>query len=155
MLVLDGRPVRSYTSLSLQRGRVVGPVEPYLTQVAERVELTGGFLILTRGSHRVRVPVGPGSMTLSQTEVALVPLLRALGEAVSIDANQGRIVVTTPRATTIAKPVPFDPRVPQVAATVVFTPTPAPAPVLTWTGTPVPRRTPIPLQAWATPKPPR
>jgi hypothetical protein len=155
MLVIDGRPVRSYMPLSLQDGHVVGTVEPYLTRVAQRVELAGGYLILTRGTHRIRVPIGAGSTGPGQTQVALVPLLRALGEDVAIDGARGRIEVTSPRHVAIATPAPFDPRAPQVAASIVFTPTPVPTPALTWSGTPVPRRTPIPREAWATPKPPR
>jgi hypothetical protein len=155
MLVLDGRPIRSYTPLSLRRGRVVGPIEPYLTRVAQRIDVVGNYLVLTRGSHHVRVAAASQGVGLAQIEVALVPLLRALGERVVVDAPAGRIEVTSPAPVALADPMPFDPRAAQVAPVVVFTPTPAPTPRLTWTGTPVPRRTPIPLGAWATPKPPR
>jgi hypothetical protein len=154
MLVLDGRPIRSYTPLSLRHGRVVGPIEPYLTRVAQRIDVVGNYLVLTRGSHHVSVAAMAQDAGLAQTEVALAPLLRGLGERVVLNAPAGRIEVTSPQAVTVADPMPFDPRAPQVAPVVVFTPTPAPTPRLTWTGTPVPRRTPIPLGAWATPKPP-
>jgi hypothetical protein len=131
----------------------MGAVEPYLTGVAQRIERNGRYLILARGSHQVRIFVGVDPPSLTRTVVALVPTLRALGDRVEVDASRGQIGVTTP-APYIGFPTPFDSRVPEVGATVVFTPTPAPTPALIWTGTPVPRRTPIPLQAWATPKPP-
>ena len=154
MLVLDGRPVRSYTPLSLLRGRVVGPVEPYLTRVAERIEVGNGYLVLFRGSHHIRVPIADQAGGMAQTQVPLVPLLRALGEEVTLDAPDGIVEVTSPRLAALTLPTPFDPSAPQVAPTVVFTPTPVPTPAPVWTGTPVPRRTPIPIQAWATPQPP-
>lgn len=131
----------------------MGAVEPYLTRVAQRIERIGEYLILTRGSHQVRIFIGVNPSSLTRTEVALAPALRALGDRVELDADRGRIGVTSPQHR-VGFPTPFDPRVPQVGATAVFTPTPAPTPALIWTGTPVPRRTPIPLQAWTTPKPP-
>jgi len=153
MLVLDGRPIRSYTPLTLLRGRVVGPVEPYLTPIAEQISYADGYLVLTRGARRIRVPMAmrPGT-ALDQARLPLVPLLRALGERVDVDAPRGWIEVTSP-APVVARPAPFDPSAPQVPPTVVFTPAPVATPKTAWDGVPVPRRTPIPANAWSTPAP--
>lgn len=153
-LLLDGRPVRSYEPLYLTRGRVLGPVDPFLTRVADRIAYAGGFAILTRGARnvRVRLAAGPPS-NLSQTYVALVPLLRALGESVRLDPANETLEVRTPAGAGIAAQGPYDDRVRAIAPRVVFTPSPVPTDRPTWTGTPRPRRTPIPLHAWATPRP--
>jgi len=153
-LLLDGRPVRSYEPLYLTRGRVLGPVDPFLTRVADRISYAGGFAIFTRGDRivRIRLIAGPPS-GLSQTYVALVPLLRALGERVRLDPATDTLEVETPAATAVAAPGAYDDRARPVAPRVVFTPTPVPTDRPTWNGTPRPRRTPIPLRAWATPRP--
>lgn len=155
-LLLDGRPVRSYEPLYLARGRVLGPVDPFLTRVAERMEYAGGYAVFSRAGRSVRVrlmPAAPGK--LGQTYVALVPLLRALGETVALNASRSVLDVRSPERVDMQPPLPFDPRAKQVGARAVFTPTPVPTDRPVWNGTPRPRRTPIPLQAWATPVPRR
>ena len=153
-LLLDGRPVRSYEPLYLTRGRVLGPVDPFLTGVADRIAYAGGFAIFARGDRSVRIRLAPGPPSgLSQTYVALVPLLRALGERVRLDPASETLDVRSPGAPGIGAPGAFDPRAPAVAPRPVFTPTPVPTARPVWNGTPRPRRTPIPLNAWATPRP--
>jgi hypothetical protein len=153
-LLLDGRPVRSYEPLYLTRGRVLGPVDPFLTRVADRIAYAGGFAVITRGDRNVRVRLIPGPPSgLSQTYVALVPLLRALGETVRLDSVTETLDVRTPASAGIGAQSAFDARARQVAPRAVFTPTPVPTDRPTWNGTPRPRRTPIPLRAWATPRP--
>lgn len=155
-LLLDGRPVRSYEPLYLARGRVLGPVDPFLTGVADRIAYKGGFAIFTRQGRVVRVRLDvrpPGG--LSQTYVALVPVLRGLGEVVRLDPVRGTLDVRTPGRNAVATAGPYDARASQVAPRVVFTPTPVPTERPIWNGTPRPRRTPIPLHAWATPRPRR
>ncbi len=153
-LLLDGRPVRSYEPLYLARGRVLGPVDPFLTRVADRIAYAGGFAIITRNGRNVRVrliAVSPSG--LAQTYVALVPLLRALGESVRLDVASGTLDVRSPAAAGIGALGPFDPRAQRVPKRTVFTPTPIATDRPVWNGTPRPRRTPIPLHAWATPNP--
>jgi hypothetical protein len=155
-LLLDGRPVRSYEPLYLARGRVLGPVDPYVTGVAERIAYAGGFAIFTRRGLVVRVRLGARSPAgLSQTYVALVPLLRGLGEVVRLDPVRGTLDVRTPGPGALATAGPYDAGTRQVSPRIVFTPTPVPTDRPTWNGTPRPRRTPIPLRAWATPGPRR
>jgi hypothetical protein len=154
-LLLDGRPIRSYEPIYLTRGRVLGPVDPFLTRVADRIAYAGGFAIFTRGDRdvRIRLMAGPPS-NLAQTYVALVPLLRALGERVQWNRANGTLDVDTPAANgSIVARSPYDARAQLVAPRVVFTPMPVPTDRPTWNGTPRPRRTPIPLRAWATPRP--
>ncbi len=153
-LLLDGRPVRSYEPLYLARGRVLGPVDPFLTRVADRIAYAGGFAVFSRDGRSVRVrliSVPPAGLT--QTYVALVPLLRALGETVRLDSTDGTLDVRTPAGAGVGAFGPFDARVRPVPARSIFTPTPVPTDRPVWNGTPRPRRTPIPLHAWATPSP--
>jgi len=153
-LLLDGRPVRSYEPLYLTRGRVLGPVDPFLTRIADRIGYAGGFAIFVRGERIVRVRLAPGPpSSLSRTYVALVPLLRALGERVRLDPASETLDVRSPGARGIDGGGAYDPHAPAVPARPVFTPTPVPTERPVWNGTPRPRRTPIPLQAWATPRP--
>ncbi len=153
-LLLDGRPVRSYEPLYLTRGRVLGPVDPYLTRVAERIEHIGGLTIFVRGGRHVSVRLTsrvPGN--LAQTYVALVPILRALGERVDFDAARSIIEVRSPMPLDTRTPKPFNATTHQIPQRVIFTPTPVPTLRPVWNGTPRPRRTPIPIEAWATPRP--
>ena len=155
-LLLDGRPVRSYEPLYLARGRVLGPVDPFLTGVADRIAYAGGFAIFTRGGRNVRVRMSAGPPAgLAQTYVALVPLLRALGERVDLDAARGTLDVRTPGRAEVGVDRAFDPRARQAPPRAIFTPAPVPTDRPIWNGTPRPRRTPIPLRAWATPRPRR
>lgn len=153
-LLLDGRPVRSYEPLYLSRGRVLGPVAPFLTRIAEKMDYAGGFAVFVRGDRSVRVRLAaavPGAWT--RTYVALAPLLRGLGERVTLDAAHGVLDVRSSGSAPVRAAAAFDPRAPQASPRVVFTPTPVPTDRPVWTGTPRPRRTPIPLQAWSTPHP--
>ncbi|HEY8321372.1 MAG TPA: hypothetical protein VIG46_06225 [Candidatus Baltobacteraceae bacterium] len=153
-LLLDGRPVRSYEPLYLTRGRVLGPVDPFLTRVADRIGYAAGFAIFVRGGRVVRVRLAPGPPAgLSRTYVALVPLLRALGERVRLDAASETLDVRSPGVPAIGAQGASEARMPPVPPRPVFTPTPVPTERPVWNGTPRPRRTPIPLQAWATPRP--
>lgn len=153
-LLLDGRPVRSYEPLYLARGRVLGPVDPFLTRVADRIAYAGGFAVFSRGDRDVRVRLVPGPPAgLAQRYVALVPLLRALGERVDLDIATGILEVRSPASGGVGPQPAFDPRARQVAPRPVFTPMPVPTDRPVWNGTPRPRRTPIPLRAWATPQP--
>lgn len=153
-LLLDGRPVRSYEPLYLAGGRVLGPVDPFLTRVADRIAYSGGFAIFTRDGRNVRVRlISMPPAGLTQTYVALVPLLRALGESVRLDSVTATLDVRTPAGVGVGTLGPFDPRARVEPPRTVFTPVPVPTDRPVWNGTPRPRRTPIPLRAWATPSP--
>jgi hypothetical protein len=112
-------------------------------------------MIVSRGDRRLRIALTRREPSqLAHTYVALGPVLRGLGARVEFDRARRLIVVRSPRPVGIRSPAPFDPQAPQVAPTTVFTPEPVPTPRPVWTGSPRPRRTPIPAGSWST-TPPR
>jgi hypothetical protein len=144
-LTVDGRPLPAYVRAYVTEGRVFAPVSPLLTRLADRVWSENGALVIERGARRVRVTLGPVSPSaLNAVYVMVAPILRALGASVRYDPAGHRLVVLTVERTVVASPTPFNPSVPAVAPSAVFTaPVPAtPRPV--WTGSPLPRRTPLP-----------
>lgn len=143
-IIVDGRPVAAYVRAYVVAGRVYAPVSPLLTRLADRVWFVGNSLLIERGSVRVRVriaPVVPAS--LNATYVAIAPVLRAIGASVRYESAGRRLIVQVPQRAILASPTPFNPSVPSVAPSAVFTPAPAQTPRPVWTGSPLPRRTPL------------
>ena len=142
-VILDGRPLHSYLPITLTHGHIVGPVEPYITRVADRIEHQGPYTIFTRSTHHISLLLVP-SVALSEATVPLAIVLRALGERVTYDPARYVLEVTTPVAL-LQSPQPFNVHEPQAPPTTIFTPIPPVTPRPIWTGAPRPRRTPIPL----------
>lgn len=147
-IVLNGYTLPSYNPPVIRDGRVLAPVLPYVTAVADSIRYSGNTMEVTRGDRFaevtfVRVPV-PGEF--AQTYVPLAPLLRTLGLSVAYDPQRRRVLVTTPRAV-LATPTPFNVAVPQATPRIVFTPEPVATPRPLVTGSPMPRRTPLPALA--------
>jgi hypothetical protein len=143
-MLLDGQPVRSYAPIYLVGGRVVGPIEPFVTRLARGITYGKGVAIVTGDDRTVRVRVlwcRPGSPM--QGYVSLGPLLRELGATVRLDRRNALVLVASPPVE-LSSPAPFDPRAPRASPQEVFTPEPVPTPRPAWTGSPRPRRTPIP-----------
>lgn len=147
-VVLNGKAVRSYNAPYLARGRVMAPLEPFVTSVARVVEYDGSALVVRLGDYFAQIPMrgAPPPDRYAQTYVAIGPVLRTLGVRVRYDARERVLYVETPPAL-LALPTPFNPAVPRVAPTVVFTPEPVQTPRPAVTGTPLPRRTPVPVEA--------
>ncbi|HVN68845.1 MAG TPA: hypothetical protein VMU38_04210 [Candidatus Binatia bacterium] len=145
-VLLDGRPLAAYVRAYVANGRVYATASPLLTRVADRFWLDGATLVLERGERRVRVALPPSlAGQLDAAYVAAGPPLRALGASVRYDAGARRLTVSTSTRGAIASPTPFDPAAPSVAPNAVFTPMESPTPRPIWTGSPMPRRTPLPL----------
>lgn len=144
VIVVDGRPVRSYVAPYVFRGRVMAPIEPFVTQLAAGIEYSAGELIVRRGDRFAQVAMPqPHPSQYAQTFVPLAAVLRTLGISVRYDARTRRVIIRTP-APVLALPTPFNPAVPEAAPREVFTPTPAETPRPVVTGEPQPRRTPLP-----------
>jgi hypothetical protein len=153
VLFLDGQLVPAYAPIYLANGHIIGPVVPYVTRVADRIEFDRGDAVFVRGRRSVRIRMlRRDPEMLAQTYVALASVLERLGENVEVDRSRHFIAVTTPGGA-LRSPEPFDARAAQGAPREVFTPVPVPTPRPVWSGTPRPRRTPIPSGFWATPKP--
>ncbi len=143
---IDGRPVAAYVRAYLAGGRVFAPAAPLLTLLADRIWFDGDTLVAQRGQRRVRIRLTPGSSgQLGGTYIAAGPALRALGATVHYEPGTHRLFVSTSARVVVASPTPFNPAVPSVAPSAIFTPTPTATPRPIWTGSPLPGRTPLPL----------
>ena len=144
VVVVDGTFVPSAPPASLRAGRVVVPTI-VLARFADRVERApDGTVVALRGDRRCVVhPLVESDPPL----VELAPLARCLGAThVAFDTRAKALSIAFPPRATVATPAPFDPAVPQVSPTTVFTPEPAPpTPRVIDTGSPRPRRTAIPV----------
>jgi hypothetical protein len=133
--------VRAY----LYAGRVLAPVRPLLTQVADRVWFEGDVLVVELRARRVRIPVAREMRGgLDALYVAAGPVLRGIGAQVSYDPVGRRLTVRSP-GQSVASPTPFNPPVPSPPPQSVFTPEPIATPRPVWSGSPLPRRTALPL----------
>lgn len=145
-IVLDGRPLAAYVGAHVVAGHVYAPVSPLLTRLANRVWFLGNMLVIERGASRVRVRIASEAMApLNGEVVAVAPILRAIGATVRYEAASHRLIVGTPPRAPVATPSPFHAEAPAVAPRAVFTPAETPTPRPRWTGSPLPRRTALPL----------
>jgi hypothetical protein len=98
---------------------------------------------LERGAARIVVPVAFVENDMPYVELG--PIIRSIGASAAFDATTKTLTVILTPAGAIATPPPFDPTLPRVEPTMVFTPSPPPAtPRSTESGLPRPRRTAIP-----------
>jgi len=143
-VLVDGRPLAAYAGAYLARGRVFVPVSPVLTQLADRLWFDGDTLVVERDARRVRVRLN-ATDDLNAAFVPAAPVLRALGVGVTYDSASHRLTLSIPRGGTVASPTPFNSGIPSVAPSTVFTPVPPATPRPVWTGSPLPRRTALPV----------
>lgn len=149
-IVLDGRPLASYNAALEVNGRIVAPLRPIVTAIADRLWFEGNTLVIVRDGKTVRVPVANRAPdALDHAYVPIAALLRSLGARVEYDAERHRVDVRLAGGVEPASPLP---QVPTVGPRPIFTPTPETTPRPTWSGSPLPRRTPLPF---AKPTPPR
>ncbi len=145
---LDGRPVLAYHRVILRRNIVMAPILPFALRFAHIIGQTPRLLTLERRDDIVRVRVeGAGGVP----RFGLAGPLRAFGFGVRFDAQKKILWVTSPMRRPLVISTPF--RGAPMAARAVFTPTPVQTPRPPFTGPMRPRRTPIPLEFWATPSP--
>jgi hypothetical protein len=145
-VLIDGRPLPAYVRAYVEGGRVFAPVAPVLTRLADRLWFEGNELVIQRGERRVRVRLGAElAGQLDTTYVPAGPTLRALGASVQYDASAHRLVVRLHAPATVTSPSPFNPAAPSSAPNDVFTPLPPATPRPVWTGSPLPRRTALPV----------
>ncbi|MGB8149820.1 MAG: hypothetical protein WCE97_01340 [Candidatus Cybelea sp.] len=145
-ILVDGRPLASYVRAYVAGGRVLAPVAPLLTRLADRVWYEGDTLVIERGARRVRVPLEKTFPDqFDGAYIAIGPVLRALGASVCWEPKRRRLIVRLPERGNVAAPTPFDPVAPSAPPATVFTPSPPVTPRPIWTGSPLPRRTPLPV----------
>lgn len=143
-LILNGSPLVSYNSAYLKDNRIVAPIAPLFTQIADRIAYSAGHLTIVRGDRFAQIPlqrVLPSEY--SKTFVPAGTVLRALGMGVRFDAATHTLYITNPLPVPSAAMTPFNPNAPRVLPSEVFTPQPVATPRPVFTGVPRPRRTPV------------
>ena len=144
-VLVDGRPLAAYERAYVARGRVFAPVSPLLTRVVDRLWFDGQHDgARARRAARSRALPPAAAARLENAYVMVGPVLRELGIAVRYEAAGQRLSVSTPGHGAVASPTPFNPAAPTVAPSAVFTPAEPSTPRPLWTGSPLPRRTPLP-----------
>jgi hypothetical protein len=142
-VIVDGALVPSAPAAALRDGRVVAPVA-LVARIADRIDVgTDGRIWARRGERTCSArPAPPDDPAL----LAIGPLARCLGARVEWDGRTKTLSLTFAGPLMVSTPRPYDPNAPRVAPTTVFTPEPAPpTPRVIVTGSPQPRRTPIPV----------
>ncbi len=150
-VVLNGSFVPSDPPPSLRDARVVGSLA-LVARFADRIETApDGTVTARRGERACVAQPLPGT---DPALVALAPLARCLGGHVAWDGGTKTLLLAFDGPVEVRTLPPYDPSAPRVAPTTVFTPEPAPpTPRVIATGSPRPRRTPIPVTAPTAPRP--
>lgn len=143
-IVVNGHPLASYVRPYVADGRVFAPVDPVLTGLADRLWYDGNVLVIERGARRIGVRLAAAYIGELDTDyVAVGPALRTLGAVVSWEERTHELRVRVAPQAGVATPTPFDAALPSVPPNEVFTPAPPQTPRPLWTGSPLPRRTPL------------
>lgn len=153
-VLVDGRRIVAYRQAVLRNGRVLAPVEPFVTAVGTKLSYDGTTLVVSRGDRFTQVKLArrPSPRELQWTYVSLAPIVRTLGATVRYDALRATLDVRVPHDGPVVTPTPFNPAVPQAAPTTLFTPVPAVTPRPIFSGKPLPRRTPVPWEPSPAPR---
>ncbi len=148
--MLNGTIVPSFAPARLDAGRVVAPLQTIVADLASCATYTpgSGAIQLERGGRRLVVKVV--FVADGTPYVMLEPLVRKLGGSATFDSRSKTLGIVLPVERVLETPAPYDPRLPQVAPTMLFTPEPPrPTPRALATGVPLPRRTAIPaVPSW-------
>jgi hypothetical protein len=169
IVILNGAILASAPPAQLLFGHVMAPVAPVITHFTERAAVDGDTITLVRQGRTCTFRIGSNAFDcdgVSETlpvapfgrgGIAYVPLAdvaRAFGGAVEYDPHTRIVALDVPPALDLKTPAPFDPNAPSATPTQVFTPSPAPAtpsPRPADTGSPLPRRTAIPVNTSGAP----
>ncbi|HTV72576.1 MAG TPA: copper amine oxidase N-terminal domain-containing protein [Candidatus Acidoferrales bacterium] len=161
-VILDGRLIESLLPAMLVHGTVVAPVDPYLRDIADEIDIDAGRHVVrfVRGEHEVQITLGTRSVCVNDVPqtlpvapywhdgrvmIPLAAVTRALGEYVAYDAAYQNLSIIS------SAPMPVATRTPYAAPSwrpspgPTFTPPARPTPQPTVSGVPQPRRTPIPV----------
>jgi hypothetical protein len=144
-IVVNGTIVASSAPARLRAGRVVAPLTPVVVRMVSRAayEPATATVEIERGGVRIVVPVAFVDNDVPYVELG--PVLRSIGGSAVFDSPTKTLTVVLAPSGAIATASPFDPALPRVEPTTVFTPSPPPAtPRSTESGVPRPRRTAIP-----------
>lgn len=151
---IDGRRIAAYRQAVLRNGRVLAPVDPFVTGIGTKLSYDGTTLVVSRADRfaQVKLSKRPAPRELQWTYVAVAPIVRTLGGTARYDAVHRVLDVRVPHPEPVVTPTPFNPAVPQVSPTTLFTPVPAVTPRPVFSGRPLPRRTPVPWEPTPAPR---
>ncbi len=160
IVLVNGAFVPSLPPARLLFGHFVAPLAPVIARIADQISVTGNDVAVVRAGHTCVFRAGTlayrcdarirlaGVAPFARGGVVFLPLaevVRGLGGSLEYDAPTGTVQIAVPTTGPVATPSPFDPGVPQVVPTQIFTPQPGPAtPQVPQPGDPRPRRTAVP-----------
>jgi len=155
-VVIAGRRIDAAASARLERGVVVGPLVPFVREIADEIDGDGSGrrFVARRGSRSIAFTLAaeqPSNPDGIEPLAPLAPIARALGATVDYDAASRTlsiVLVPTPLVTM----TPIAHYMPPPTPLATFTAKPAPEPQATVTGIPHPRRTPL-VESNPTPAP--
>ena len=147
-VLIDGVPIPTSHPACLLAGRVMAPLMPIVSRLANgaTVEPDGSIDLVQRNRH---ITLAAGDRAFEIDEMVYVPLAKvakALGATIAYDKRTRTVSVSLEPAVLATMP-PYDYSAPRVAPNVVFTATPAPTPRPTVSGIPAPRRTPVDVRS--------
>jgi len=141
-VAVDGRRIAAYVRAELAGGRVYAPLS-LLRTLVDRLWIEGGAVFVESAGRRARVPLALRfSEGIGGLGVEVAPVLRALGDSVYYSPPSRTLEVRTPPPQPVASAQP--PETMPVAPRDVFTPEPSATVRPVWSGSPLPRRTPLP-----------
>lgn len=146
----------------LHDGSVAVAVTPALTRIVQRISIDPQTqrMVFADSQHSAEMELGTRSATIDgrsvqirfapfaragEVYVPLADLVRAFGGKIESLPREHAIVVTVDASRGFATMPPFDPSVTQVVPHTIFTPEPVVTPRPVVSGSPRPRRTPIPV----------
>lgn len=147
-VVFQGLPIAALHPAYLREGTVFAPLQPVVTTVARSTSVDArGDVVVTRGERTARLHIGRDAYELDDGTiyVPLARIVRDLGGSVDYDPVRRVVAIVMPQTGALSTPAPYDRTAPTVAPTAVFTVQPTVAPRAMPSGTPRPRRTPVPV----------
>lgn len=144
-ILIDGTPVATSHAARIVAGRVMAPLVPVVTRIANTISVHGGTIVIERSGRSVAVALRNGPLCAEcVVYVPLAAVVRGLGGSVRFDARAQTLALSfAPGA--LRTPEPYDMlALPHPAATSLAWPTaPSSTPAPLVAGVPHPRRTPV------------
>jgi hypothetical protein len=161
-VLIDGLPVEGSTPARICDDVVMAPLEPYLRDVADRIQVDDlrGIILVERAGRSISIAIGSSVLRSGATSsdlpiapylragepvIPLAAIARALGARVEFDAASKTISIAW-EPQPLVSATPDASYTPPLGPLDTFTPQPTPAPKVVVTGVPKPRRTPVVVQ---------
>lgn len=145
-ILIDGSPLAMSQPPRIVAGRIMAPLVPVMTRIADAISVRGDrTIVFDRGRREVSVLLALRTPCPEcDVYVPLAAVVRGLGGAVRYDPHAGSVELSF-SPPELRTPAPYDMLAPPHPAATTLTwpsaPSPTPRPVVV--GTPQPRRTPV------------